>query len=93
MFLHPAHCALKEGTDDFGVGDAGELGALLGEASDVVMQGFVGLLLTPSEIPGVPREHVCALEVTHEGPDQVVPVVDLIRGKVFEPCPRRVYKM
>ena len=33
--------------------------------------------------------HVCALEVAHEGPDQVVPVVDLVRKKVFEPCPRR----
>ena len=63
---------------------------MLGEASHVVVQGFVGLLLTPSEIPGVPRAHVCALDVAHENLDQVVPVVDLVRGEVLEPCSRRV---
>ena len=91
-FLHqvPACRALKEGTDDVGVGDAGELDAQLGEASNVVTQGFVGLLLAPSKIPGVPKVHVSALEVAHEDPDQVIPVVDLARGKVFEPCPHRV---
>ena len=86
----PARCALKEGIDDLGVGNAEELGALLGEASDVVEQGFVGPLLAPSEIPGVPRAHVSALEVAHEDLDQDTPVMDLSRGKVLEPCPRRV---
>jgi hypothetical protein len=81
---------LEEGIDDLDVGDAGELGALLGEASDVVVQGFVVLLLAPSGIPGVPRVHVSALEVSHEDPDQVVPVADLVRGEVLEPCPCRV---
>ena len=37
--------------------------------------------------------HVRALEVAHEGPDQVRPVMDLIVGKVFEPCARRVCKV
>src|SRR6185295_7700667 len=31
----PARCALEEGVDDLDVGDAGELGALLGEAPHV----------------------------------------------------------
>ena len=82
-----------KGTDDVRVGDAGELGALLGEVTNVVTQGLVGLLTAPSEIPRIPRTHVCALEVPHEGPDQVRPVVDLIGGKVFEPCARRVCKV
>jgi hypothetical protein len=34
--------------------------------------------------------HVCALEVRHEGADQVVPVVDLAGRQVFEPSSRRV---
>ena len=58
-----------KGTNDFGIGDAGELGALLGEVSNVVSQGLVGLLTAPSEIPRVPRTHVCALEVAHKGSD------------------------
>ena len=86
----PTRCALEEGIDDLDVGDAGELGALLGEASDVVAQGLVGLLLAPSKILGVPRAHVSALEVAHEDPDQVVPVADLVRGQVLEPYPCRV---
>ena len=86
----PARRALEEGIDDLDVGDARELGALLGEASNVVVKGFVGLLLAPSEIPGVPRAHVSALEVSHEDLDQVIPVTDLVRGEVLEPCPRRV---
>ena len=36
----PARRALEEGIDDLNIGDAGELGALLGEASDVVTQEF-----------------------------------------------------
>jgi len=86
----PTCRALKEGIDDLGVGNTGELGALLGEASYVVAQGFVGPLLAPSEIPGVPRAHVSAFEVAHEDLDQVVPFVDLVRGEVLEPCLRRV---
>ena len=88
-----ARRTLEESVDDLDVGDARELGALLGEASHVVAQGFVGLLPTPSEIPGVPREHVSALEVAQEGVDQVVPVVDLTRRQVLEPRSCGVSKM
>ena len=89
----PARCAQMNGTNDFGVGDAGELGALLGEASDVVSQGLVGLLTAPSEVPRISRTHVCALKIAHEGSDQVGPIVDLIGGKMFEPCTCRICKV
>ena len=81
----PARRAFKEGVDDLDVGDARELGALLGEASHIVAQGLIGLLATPFEVPGVPRAHVCAMEVAHEDLDQVGPVVDIIRRQVLEP--------
>jgi hypothetical protein len=42
-------------------------------------------LMTSSEIPGVSRAQVRALEITHEGLDQIAPVEDLVRGQVFEP--------
>jgi hypothetical protein len=34
--------------------------------------------------------HVHALEIPHEGADQIVPVVDLAGRQVLEPRPRRV---
>ena len=75
------------------MGDAGELGALLGEAPHVVASGLIGLLLAPFEVPGVPRAHVRALEVAHEDVDQVGLVVDLIRRQVLEPRSCGVSKM
>ena len=63
------------------------------EAANVVTQGLVGLLTAPSEIPRIPRTHVHALEVAHEGLDQVGPVVDLIGGKLFEPCTHGICKV
>jgi hypothetical protein len=36
-------------------------------------------------IPGVPRAHECALEVSGEGFDQVVPVGDLRRRQMLQP--------
>src|SRR5688572_24451634 len=50
----------------------------------VVPQGFFWLLAAASEIPGVPRAHVCALEVSDEGFDQVVPVGDLRRRQMLQ---------
>jgi hypothetical protein len=38
-----------------------------------------------SEIPGVSRAHVCALEIVGEGLDQVIPVGDLPRRQVLQP--------
>ena len=56
----------QEGSYDFGVGDVGQLIALLGEASDVLTKSFPRLLSVVFEIPWVPRTRVCALEVSHE---------------------------
>jgi hypothetical protein len=49
------------------------------KSPDVVPQGLSRLLAVASEIPGVPRAHVRALEVAGEGFDQVVLVGDLRR--------------
>jgi hypothetical protein len=48
------------------------------------------MLAVASEIPGVPRAHVRALEVAGEGLDQVVPVGDLPRRQMLQPGPSGV---
>ena len=63
----------------------GSSGVLLRKLPDVVPQGFSWLLAAASEIPGVPRAHVCALEVAGEGSDQVIPVGDLRRRQMLQP--------
>jgi hypothetical protein len=42
---------------------------VLRKSPDVVPQGFSWLLAAALETPGVPRAHVCALEVSGEGFD------------------------
>jgi hypothetical protein len=75
----------EERADDIRVGDVGQLGALLQKPPDVVPQGFPWLLAAASKIPGVPRAHVCALEVSSEGFDQIVLVGDLRRRQMLQP--------
>jgi hypothetical protein len=41
----------EEGHDDIGVGDVRELGVLLRETSNVILEGFAWLLFAASEIP------------------------------------------
>jgi hypothetical protein len=55
------------------------------KSPDVLPQGFPWLLAAASEILGVPRAHVRALEVSSEGFDQVVPVGDLRRRQMLQP--------
>jgi hypothetical protein len=74
----------EEHADDIRVGDVGQLGALLRKSPDVVPQGLSRLLAAALEISGVPRAHVCALEVAGEGFDQVVPVGDLRRRQMLQ---------
>ena len=95
MLAHeiPAHRAQMKGTDDFGVLHASQLGALLGETPNVFPQRLIGLLTAPSEIPRVPRMHIHALEVAHEGPDQVRPVVALVGREMLKPGTCRVRKV
>jgi hypothetical protein len=52
-----------ERSDDVGVGDVGELGAMLGEPTNVFTQALVLVQLTTPKIPRVCGAHVCALEV------------------------------
>ena len=56
----------QEGSYNISVGDIGQLVAVPGEAPDVLMKSFLGLLLVVFEIPWVPRARVGALEVSHE---------------------------
>jgi len=56
----------QEGSYDVSVDDVGQLIALPGEAPDVSMKGFSGLLSSIFEIPWVPRMLVRTLDVSHE---------------------------
>ena len=80
----------QESSYDVGVGDVGQLVALLGEAPDVPMEGFISLLAAVLEVPWVPRVLVCALEVFHEDLLQVRPTLDSVGWKVFQPCLCRI---
>ena len=71
--------------DNFRVADAGQLGTLLGDASDEVSERLVRLLATTLEVLGVSGAHVCALEIPDEDLYQVMLVVDLHGREVFEP--------
>jgi hypothetical protein len=92
QFTHQvaASGAGEEHPDDIRVGDVGQLGALLRKPSDVLLQGFPWLLAAASEIPRVARAHVRALEVSSEGPDQVIPVGDLSGWQMLQPGPGSV---
>jgi hypothetical protein len=87
QFAHQvaASGAGEEHPDDVRVGDVGQLGALLRKSPDVLPQRFPWLLAAASEIPGVPRAHVRALEVSSEGFDQIVPIGDLRRRQMLQP--------
>jgi hypothetical protein len=86
----PARGALEEGVHDFGLRHAQEIRAALGEVPYEVPERLAGLLSARTQVPGVPRAHVRALEISYERADQVVPVVDLAGRQVLEPRPRRV---
>jgi hypothetical protein len=92
QFAHQvaASGAGEERPDDIRVGDVGQLGALLRKPPDVLSQGFPWLLVAASKIPGVPRAHVCALEIFSEGFDQAVPVGDLRGRQMLQPGPGSV---
>jgi hypothetical protein len=62
------------------------------EAKLVAMSNnsFARLLGAYAQVPGVSRVHVRALEVPHEGADQIVAVMNLAGWQVLEPRPCRV---
>ena len=61
--------ASEECTDDVGVGDIGELDALLGKSVDVLPQILVLLLSTALKVPRILGVHVCVLEIPPKIPD------------------------
>ena len=65
----------QEGSYHVSVGDVTELVALPGEAPDVPMEGFIGLLAAVLEVPWVSRAFVRALEVPHKDLPQVHPTL------------------
>jgi hypothetical protein len=59
---------------------------LLGEALDVIPQGFPLLLLATLQIPGIAGPHVYSLKVFGE----ILPTIDCVSRKVIEPSSGRV---
>jgi hypothetical protein len=86
------HAILKH-RDDVVVGRAGELSAVLGEASYVLAKTLPRLLLAVAQLPLLAGAHVGALEVADEDSMQVSLVVDLVPRQVFEPRARRIAKV
>ena len=56
----------QEGYDDVSIDDIRQLIALLGEASDLLAESFLGLLLAIPQILGVPKARVGALVISHK---------------------------
>jgi hypothetical protein len=68
-----------------GVGDAGELVALLEETLDVLPEGLIGPLPVVAEVPRVARPSVHTLEVADEDGVEIAPIADAVRLELLEP--------
>ena len=77
--------AVDEGIDDVGIGDVGELIALLGETLDVLSKGLVGPLPVVAEVPRVPRPSVLTLQVADEDQTEIALAADVARLELLEP--------
>ena len=55
--------------------------------TDIILQGFAGLLLTALEVPGVSQVDVRPLEIPDEDPLEVCPVAYAVVWKEFKPRP------
>ena len=66
----------QEGSYYVSIGDVRELIALWGEAPDVPVEGFNGLLAAVLEVPWVPGALVHALEISHKYFPQIRPTLD-----------------
>jgi hypothetical protein len=78
--------SIEESHDDVGVSNVGKLGALFGETPDIVMERLIWLLFTTPKVPRVARVHVGPLEVPLEHSHQIIPIMDLSRWEILEPC-------
>jgi hypothetical protein len=63
-----ARCPVLKFRDGVVIGRAGELSAVLGEASYELAESLPWLLLAVMQLPLLARAHVRALEVAHEDP-------------------------
>jgi hypothetical protein len=70
--------------------DAWDLSAVLGKEPYEIPERLARSLGARPQVPGVPRAHVCALEVPHERADYVIPAMDLAGWQVFEPRSGRI---
>jgi hypothetical protein len=75
----------EERANDAGASHVGQLGALPGEALNVLTKSFIRLLAVAPKVPGVTRVDISALEVPHENLHEVGPVVDATGQKMFRP--------
>jgi hypothetical protein len=81
--------AILEATDDVLIGDVGDGGARLEEASCVGPQGLVHLLLHLGQVMVSARPDHGSVEVVDEGPLEVLPRVDGVWLETFNPCEGR----
>jgi hypothetical protein len=85
LFVGGSH---EECLDNIDVSHIGQLGALLGEAPNVLTESFIWLLALDPEVPGVTRVDTSTQEVPHENLHEVGPVVDVTGQKMFQPGSR-----
>jgi hypothetical protein len=60
------------------IADRWEFMALLGESSDVILEGFTWILPATLQVLGVTRSHIRALEVFGDNLLDILPAIDCI---------------
>jgi hypothetical protein len=73
----------EEHPNDVGISYVGQLSALLGEASNVLMKSLIRLLVVAPEILGITRADIGTLEVSHENLHKTSLVVDASGREMF----------
>jgi hypothetical protein len=73
----------EECPDNIGVSHVGQLGALTGEVSNVLIESFIRLLMAAPEVLGVTRAHIGILKVPHKNLYEVSLVVDATGRKML----------
>jgi hypothetical protein len=84
--------AVLEAADDILVSDVGDGGSHLEETPGVGPQGLIQLLLNMGQIMVSTYSDHGSLEIVDEGPLEVLPGVDGVWFKGFEPSEGRVFK-
>ena len=76
--IRDSGCPGEECIDDVRIDDIREGVASLEEPTDVIPQGFAGLLLAALEVPRIPRADIRPLEVSDKDPLEVRLVADAV---------------